>query len=410
MFRRLEVLLKGWFVAPSSGIHLDVADGLRGLAILLVVCAHGFYFNPDGPRLLAIIGSFLSTGWVGVPIFFVLSGFLISLPFFRSRLNGAEFVYPRGYATRRILKIIPPFYLVIAILALFYFFRYRDNSYFRIGAAWATGIAHFKYIPQYFNTSFWSLWVEVGFYVLLPILFFAIRRASIRVAGWTIFSILLILPFVSRSLTWPYGADAGELAFVMRRFPSSLSNFGWGVLFSAIYVSISRQPDKRRFARFGYAGMALLGLSCGLFAAMVLKSPPGSAPGRLQVELSSLLPGVSAFLLLFFAFDPSCSGARLFCSGKLRFLGIVSYEWFLLHQPVQMQVRELAVNSHGNLLRYLLVVVTPSLLTLALAALIYHRFSLPILRFGRAKLKNDRSVRPIVEETFGRAADTAGHP
>src|SRR3954471_3368061 len=145
MPKRIDQLLKRWFVTPSSGVHLDVADGFRGLAILVVVCSHGFYFNPEGPKAFTYLGSFIGTGWVGVPIFFVLSGFLLSLPFFRSRLQNPGSWYVRGYTMRRVLKIFPPFYLAILLLAIFYYVRYGDPSYFQVGAAWASGLAHIVY-------------------------------------------------------------------------------------------------------------------------------------------------------------------------------------------------------------------------------------------------------------------------
>src|SRR5206468_3287304 len=100
------------------------------------------------------------------------------------------------------------------------------------------------------------------------------------------------------------------------------------------------------------------------------------------------LPGLSAFLMLFFIFHPGCLGARLFSGPLLRFLGIVSYEWFLIHQPVQVQFREFLGSSVGSIPRYLFTVFTPSLLSLGLAILIYHKFSLPILRWGRRRVSS----------------------
>ena len=396
MPRRIEHLLKRWFVTPSSGLHLDVADGLRGLAILVVVCSHGFYFNPDGPRLFAVVGSFIGTGWVGVPIFFVLSGFLLSLPFFRKRSQNSGTWYVRGYITRRCLKIFPPFYLAILVLAIFYYYRYRDPGYFRIGAAWASGLAHFIYYPRYFNTSFWSLWVEVGFYVVLPLLFLVSRRASLRTSAWIMFTLLMVAPCVARFLSWPSGVSEGELAFFIRRFPGSLTNFAWGLLFAFIYVTKSREPERWRSLRaVGYLGSLLLLLSCSYFAFRAYHASPGAVSSRLDIELQQFLPGLSAFLMLFFVFDSECSGARVFCSPLFRFLGIVSYEWFLFHQPAQFQFREWFGSSGGSMIRFLFIVITPSLLTLSFAAFVYHRFSLPILQWGRAKVSSAPVTSPL---------------
>jgi peptidoglycan/LPS O-acetylase OafA/YrhL len=395
MLQRLEKVLRQWFVPPSTGVHLDVADGLRGLAILLVVCSHGFYFNREGSKALGYFGSLIGTGWVGVPIFFVLSGFLLSLPFFTRRQANPEFWYVPGYATRRILKIIPPFYLATVALALFYYWHYRDPAYFQIGAAWAMGIAHFVYVPKYFNTSFWSLWVEIGFYAVLPLMFLASRRVSNRTAGWLMFGLLMSVPFISRLVTWPVGVSEGELAFTMRRFPSFLSNFGWGVLFGSYYVSVRNNANGNKWGWLGYAGLGLLTISCIGFGVTNYHGAPGKVSSQLEIELQQLLPGLSAFLMLFFVFIPGSTGARFFSSSAMRFFGIVSYEWFLLHQPAQFQFREWLVSSHGNFGRYLFTVVTPSLVTLALAAFIYRSFSLPILRWGREKVSSD-PLKPTV--------------
>ncbi len=388
MLRKLEKVLFRWFLPSSSGLHLDLLDGMRGLAILLVVAAHGLYFNPEGPKWLITIGQFVGSGWVGVPVFFVLSGFLISYPFFRARASNPNFWYPTGYATRRILKVFPPFYLAILLLALYYCWHYGDSSYIKLGLQWAVGIPHFVYLPQYFNTSFWSLWVELSFYLLLPCLFFALRGRGIKTIGWLLLLGFLLVPAVTRFITWPANASPGEISFIVRRFPSCLNNFAWGVFFAAFYTMRSKNIEvHRHLARWGYLGLGLLPLSMGL---MPLFSPQDSnvPPTRLFIELGNLLPGLSAFLMLFFVFNTQTFGARLFASPVLRYVGLISYEWFLFHQPAQFQFREWIGSTQGNLLLYAFTVGVPTVGTFILAALIYHTFSLPLMRWGRARIQS----------------------
>src|SRR5262249_20270934 len=71
----------------------------------------------------------------------------------------------------------------------------------------------------------------------------------------------------------------------------------------------------------------------------------------------------------------------------LRYLGIVSYEWFLLHQPAQSFFRKWMGGANGSFLRYAVITLVPSLGTLAIAILLYHNFSLPIMRWGRKTVR-----------------------
>src|ERR1700744_2002716 len=160
----LSRLIKHWELSSSTGKHFDVLDGLRGMAILLVVSFHTLYTNPAHGFAARLAGYFISAGWMGVPIFFVLSGFLISFPFFKARKTDPNFWSQRGYAPRRIAKILPPFYLSIAIFIPFYWWQFHDPAYLVSAWKWATGLANFVQIPVGFNLSYWSLIVESHFY------------------------------------------------------------------------------------------------------------------------------------------------------------------------------------------------------------------------------------------------------
>lgn len=400
MHSRCKAALERWFIRPSSGIHLDVADGFRGLAIVMVVVAHGFYANPHGPAVFLNVTEWLGAGTLGVPIFFVLSGFLLSIPFLRARQQNPAFWYHEGFVSRRVLKIIPPFYLTIVVLAPLYYLIYRDADYFKVGFAWATGIAHFIWFPKRLNGSFWSLWVEIGFYAMLPLLFRATSGRSVKASGWMIFLFLLIVSAVSRFFLWNGPMQQpDQWFFITSRFPSSLDFFAWGVLFATLYVSLSQGGRcRRRLSQLGYLGLIVMACAAVQIFWFNHFAPPDQAPSRWGVECRHFLPGLGSFLLLFFVFDADCLPARFFGSSLMRFLGLVSYEWFLIHQPAEQLCRFWTTGSHGSFIRYIWIVTIPPLVSLGLAVLIYHKFSLPIMRWGRAKLKKEPGTPQTVRQ------------
>lgn len=404
MFSRF---IKRWEIVPSTGSHFDVLDGLRGMAILLVVAFHTLYINPAHGVGARLAGYVIAAGWMGVPIFFVLSGFLISYPFFQRRQADPQFWHQRGYARRRLAKILPPFYLSIVLFLGFYWMQFHDPAYLNSAWKWATGLANFVLIPVDFNLSYWSLLVESHFYLMLPLLFWLTRGRTVRTTTVILFLILFTVPLMARHFTWPTGiyvwpdyqdTVTKQLQLGLARFPCQLDYFAWGVAFAGVYVALGAVREQvRALSLFGYAGAALLLVTLVCWGLWARQFDIRAHPTRWSVELSHFLPALAAMLLLFFVFDPQSLGARVFGWAPLRFTGIISYEWFLFHGPVVNWFQaQFPGQTHGSVLAYAWKTLVPLAVTFGFSVLVYRWFSLPILNRVRDGLKPPKSgnLRP----------------
>ena len=360
---------------------------------------HTLYTNPAHDGLSAqLAGYAINAGWMGVPIFFVLSGFLISYPFFQKRVDNPQFWYQRGYASRRLAKILPPFYLSIILFMGFYWWQFHDPAYFKSAWMWATGLAHFMAIPVPFNLSYWSLIVEAHFYIMLPLLFWVTRGLDSSRTTLCVFAVLFLGPALVRCFMWPANLYvippfpdpvAIQMGGKLGRFPSFLDYFSWGVLFAGIYAGIEKtRALLRPLSLLGYGGGLLMVLLLLYWGYWENQYGIRACPTRWSTELSHWLPGLAALLLLFFVFDERSLGARFFGAAPLRFTGIISYEWFLFHGPVVNWFKTHgSEHANGNVLIYAWKTFLPLALTFGFSVLVYRYFSLPILNRVRQSLR-----------------------
>jgi peptidoglycan/LPS O-acetylase OafA/YrhL len=159
--------------APKS-TYFPALDGLRGLAILLVVAHHNFRFT-----------SYFSFGWLGVDLFFVLSGFLITDILLRA-LDKPHFL--RNFYVRRVLRIFPLFYLalIICLLILPNIKSLQLNAdYYVNNQVWLwTYLQNWLFIfKEPYGDSIllhtWSLAVEEQFYLVWPLVILLVRRQKV---------------------------------------------------------------------------------------------------------------------------------------------------------------------------------------------------------------------------------------
>jgi peptidoglycan/LPS O-acetylase OafA/YrhL len=374
-----EAWLDRWHVNPSLNKEYDFIDGLRGIAILMVVVCHLVYVNPASTGAIRFFGAVATEGAQGVIVFFALSGFLISWPFWRRKVKGKSGAVPPGYGWRRFWKIYPPLALSVVLLAPLYVQNYQDPTIYRLALEWLTGVALVKPVSGVLNSVMWSLVVEVHFYILLPIFFLSLKRVRAQTALWVLSLSFLIIPAACR---WFYAAKGlyfGLQPQITVLFPSILDSFAFGILVAGLD---SMGLMKKGWAKLGDFGLVLLAATL-VFGAWL--NQRGVFNPHLIKELVDWATKVSSGLLLCYVADASHPTARLLSSPWLRWCGIVSYEWYLFHQPIVLWARGSLGPAQGNVLKYTSIVGGSFIIGLIIAAVVYRYFSLPILKRGRAK-------------------------
>lgn len=366
--------LDAWHVNPSANREYDFIDGLRGIAILMVVAGHYFYINPNADPLAHFIGGMISTGGFGVTIFFALSGFLISWPFWKRKVNHSANASPHGYGWRRFWKIYPPLALSIVLLTPIYIFRTHDWSFLTIAMQWLCGSAFFIPVTDKLNGVMWSLVVEVQFYILLPAVFISLKWLSTKSSLWVMTIVFLLAPVLTHVVM---GFSPVFSPKINTYFPSALDSFYFGILIAGLENMGALKKSWSWLGDMGFAILLAVVLAAGWFGFY--------SEGIVNIYGVRWLAKVAAGCLLCYVANPQNPRARLLCTPWLRWLGIISYEWYLFHQPMINWTRQSYGPAGGNLFKYLLITSVPLLVSLFFSAMVYRYFSLPILKYGRSK-------------------------
>jgi peptidoglycan/LPS O-acetylase OafA/YrhL len=326
-----------------GGSHIPALDGFRGLAILLVL-VHHFLQNAQG-TLLADQALTAAAGWcwVGVDLFFVLSGFLITGILYDAK--GAT-NYFRAFYVRRLLRIFPLYYAALLIGFVLLPCLGLDLVSVPIGRRWwfwwhgsnvLTAVTGWQPRPI---GHFWSLALEEQFYLVWPLLVFVLsRRALLGVLTATVVG--------AAGLRVVLASHAVDPRFIYVFTLTRLDDLALG----GILALLARSPGglaaqrNRLIALVPIAAVLLL----RLFRADGGLHWP--AWGRFAQGYGySLVGGLAALLLALTLSRPSGVLAHLFSSPFLRFWGRHSYAIYVLHMPVDVAGRALGLHpsAHGG--------------------------------------------------------------
>jgi peptidoglycan/LPS O-acetylase OafA/YrhL len=360
--------------------------GIRAVAATLVVLTHAAYTT--GHYTHGYGGLILARMEIGVPMFFVLSGFLLFTPWVRAAESGSAPPSVPRYAWHRVRRIMPAYIVTVLIAYAIYHFRVAGPN---PGHTWIgflrnitlTQIYTDNYAYKFLHqgmTQMWSLAVEVSFYVALPALAWLLLTVLCRrcwqprllVAG--ILGLTLVSPaWLVLVHTTHFLPDGARLWL-----PTYLVWFLGGMLLAAL-------------APMGVRAYAVVCLPLVVICILIVSTPiagaPTTSPAALREGLSkAVFYGVIATLSV----APLALGnrgwyARLLASRPMVFLGEISYEIFLIHLITMELVMVEILGFHIYTGSWVALFVVTMVVTIPLAWLLH--------RFTRVKSRADRGAK-----------------
>lgn len=380
--------------------HLGSLDGLRGLAALGVFGVHfNQVVNLQGQAGPFDISRLLTNGNTGVALFFVLSGFLLSIPYWRAQFTREDHVDLKAYTIRRLARILPAYYLCLLIIL-------AAKAYAGHAPDWSNILSHALFTFNLrdahilsLNPPFWTLAVEMQFYLFLPLVFYGLRTLSPKTAfgvvivlclGSYLANYAMMSHLIARD-QWPVTLSlAGPLAVQISGASSLVLTYSTLAHLTYFFIGMA---TAWLFLRTGHdhgeASGALRQIPDIVFwtggaAVLIIISTP--LDEVLQVPFGRYnWPIVPVLLAAIVITGPSAKSAIAFFGwGPIRWFGIISYGVYIYHYPLQkVTAKVFGVGGLNVMQHWLLFGVLSLAATILVAAASYAVIERPILRAAR---------------------------
>ena len=328
-------------------------DGLRAIAILMVFAAHAFR---------------VPLFWMGVDLFFVLSGYLITgilLRLKEGRATGGR--YWSAFYWRRIQRILPPYVAFLAVLTIFFQVPWGHIWYWYVFFVPNLPLALGKLMVAAMS-PLWSLGVEEQFYFVWPWLVLLCGKEGLR---RVVLGVIVISPLL-RAISTP---------LFDTHFPIySLTIFRADTLAVGAFIALAASRDPQWIGR--HRRMALISAVLALALLVALSILPSFRTGANNVLFNSVAYSLSATCLgstLIYVLGAQKGFLHaLLTAPPLRYLGLISYTFYLYHEGVLLKVGQYLHSS-------VLTALVAFSLTILISVLSWHLLEAPIL--GRSKKK-----------------------
>jgi len=368
--------------------HLRCGDPLlfvRFMACFFVLMQHGMGVTYEPNNIEKIIwkdGAWLlfPSAWMGVWIFFVLSGYLMGKQFF----NGRYLFNPKGikdFYVNRLIRIVPIYYLavlVVCMLQMPHIFN-SNNIGDLLSVLLFDNSATLKNVPI---GALWSIAVEMQYYLGAPYfaaaLFFMLNDASDKKCFAMLFGIFS-MGLIYRLIIF---IDNGNLwfAYVFTSAIGNLDLFSSGMVVAYI---LQRFPTKNRQMILSTFSLLMLYVLGAFFVSAITTAKVGLS------NFSFIGPSITGIItcLIIYLYENAVryqntpdkfSGLLIRCT---QFLGILTYPIYVFHEPIYLAIKRSWVSSSPSMLGALLFTIIGISLVFILASLIHFVIEKPLSRF-----------------------------
>lgn len=333
--------------------HYLSIDGLRGIAVLLVLFFHVALALPWQGALSKTIATPLRYGWIGVDIFFVISGFLITGILLRTREKQKYFL---NFYFRRILRIMPAYYMlllaVFVVMPMLLPFESAEMTNLKSNQLWLwTHLTNWGYVwhrtvftsADWLNLDhLWTLAVEEQYYLVWPLVVFFFTNRRLKYVCVT----CILFSFTLRMICWQLGIRNGALYFPT---PCRLDCLSMGAMVAIYVLEYGVSDQLVRIAKWVFAG------SCLGIAVITAVRGGFEFIDSFVVVFGITLVGAatSSLIVLMVAENPNKLLISTMTWKPLRWVGKYSYGLYLLHMVVLAPMRYLEIpqrlkHSLGN--------------------------------------------------------------
>ncbi len=372
---------------------------LRGLAIALVVVHHvnGLIYGGKPPALVMVpwpLAAIVLTGYTGVDLFFVLSGFLLARPFL-AEARGGRPVGRASYALRRVLRVMPLYVVAVVVASVDVAARPLDVFHGAPYLVFLNALPGGARRLEPHSDPWWSLATEAQFYLLLPFLPLVLRSSRGRRVGLVLLAAYAGI-YAALSLHWLRPATLGGVLALAQslvgRGPLFLAGIAAAALYDRHVDGLRRWTVRHATAARLVGDAALVTALAGLVLLLGWVARVDYVTREAGWPLWHVVEGVLwAALLLALLLLPG-SLKPLLANRVWAFVGLVSYSLYLVHVPVIYYGRRLVIRAWPGIFPWLpggvwtwtagglvatLVIVAASV---GLATLTYVTIERPMLR------------------------------
>jgi peptidoglycan/LPS O-acetylase OafA/YrhL len=348
--------------APAS--YLPALTGLRGVAACWVLIFHVWEFSGSPPVAIGMLDltPIARNGFMGVDLFFVLSGFLLSLPFLRADADRRPRPRLSQFWIRRCRRVLPAYYvqLIIIVATLWWLGKFAAITPFNL-------TTHALLIQNIFsgivplNAVYWTMPIEWDFYIVLPLMALILIRLRPPLA----FAIFIVLSLAYRAACYrafldPVWAQIVDYGRIMQ-LPSRLDEFFYGIFGAWLFL---HRPMNARAAH-GWIIVGVAGVAAAIVGLWILGDV------LMHPQLPWTLVYITWIGLAFGAVVRGAaaqSGQTIWFGGRvLGWLGLISYSLYLWHYPLLQVAQYFNWTATGNVAAMLqnIVVLVPLILVVS---------------------------------------------